>query len=92
VKTVKGFNKVQSKNKIFGLEFFDLLVLLFIYLIVFVFSENLIINLLIVAGAYFFLKLYKKGKPPHWAGSVIRFLLRPKEYPPRRESQKDIFE
>jgi len=41
VKTVKGFNKVQSKNKIFGLEFLDLLVLLLIYLIVFVLSNNL---------------------------------------------------
>ncbi|OGW81641.1 MAG: hypothetical protein A3G33_08285 [Omnitrophica bacterium RIFCSPLOWO2_12_FULL_44_17] len=92
MKTVKGFNKVQSKNKIFGLEFLDLLVLLLIYLIVFVLSNNLLVNLAIVFTAYFFLKFYKKGKSPHWAGSVIRFLVRPKKYQPKRELEQEIFQ
>jgi hypothetical protein len=91
MKTVKGYNKIQSKNKIFGLEFFDLLILLMVYLVVFVFSSNLLINLPIVFAAYFFLRLYKKGKAPHWTGSVIRFLLRPKKYPTKYERTKDMF-
>ncbi len=90
MKTLKGFTKIQSKNKIFGLEFLDLLILLLIYLVVFVFSNNLLINLAIVFGAYLVLRLYKKGKSPHWAGSVIRFLLRPRKYFQRRERKKDL--
>jgi hypothetical protein len=92
MKTIKGYNKIQSKNKLFGLEFFDLLLLLGIYLVVFVFSKNLLINLAVVLTAYFFLRLYKKGKSPHWTGSVIRFLLCPKKYPMKRELLKDIFQ
>ena len=92
MKTIKGYNKIQSKNKLFGLEFFDLLLLLGIYLAVFVFSTNLLINLTVVLTAYFFLRLYKKGKAPHWTGSVIRFLFRSKKYPVKRERPKDIFQ
>ncbi len=90
MKTLKGFTKIQSKNKIFGLEFLDLLVLLLIYLVVFVLSNNLVLNLVLVFGAYLVLRLYKKGKSPHWAGSVIRFLLRPRNYFQRRERKKDM--
>ena len=91
MKTVKGYNKVQSKNKIFGLEFFDLFILAFVYLIVFVFSSNLILNSAILFGAYLILRIYKKGKPPHFTGSVIRFISRRKTYPPKRERKGDVF-
>ena len=91
MKILKGYNKVQSKNRIFGLEFLDLLILLCLYMVVFIFSVNLFMNLAIVFAAYFFLWLYKKGKPGHWTGSVVRFLLRSKNYPVKRENQKDIF-
>ena len=91
MKTVKGYTKIQTKNKIFGLEFFDLLVLVLIYLVVFVFSSNLILNLVIVTTAYFALRIYKRGKPPHWSGSVIRFLMRPRKYPVKREQKEDLF-
>lgn len=91
MKTLKGFTKIQSKNKIFGLEFLDLLILLLIYLVVFVFSTNLLINLALVFGAYLILRFYKKGKSPHWAGSVIRFVLRPRKFFMRRERKKDLF-
>ena len=91
MKTVKGYNKIQTKNKIIGLEFFDLLILLLIYLIVFVFSSNLIVNLLIVAGAYMALRIYKRGRAPHWSGSVIRFLVRRRNYLLKRERKKDVF-
>lgn len=92
MKTLKGFNKIQSKNRIMGLEFLDLLILLVIYLVVFVFSNNLLVNLAVIVSFYFFLSLYKKGKPAHWASSVIRFLLRPRKFPSRNETKKDIFQ
>ncbi len=91
MKTLKGYNKIQTRNKIFGLEFFDLLVLVLIYMAVFVFSSNLILNLVIVAAAYFTLRAYKRGKPPHWSVSVIRFLIRAKRFYVKRERQKDVF-
>ncbi|HOW87321.1 MAG TPA: hypothetical protein PKV84_01520 [Candidatus Omnitrophota bacterium] len=90
MKTLKGFTKIQSKNKIFGLEFLDLLILLVIYLVVFVFSTNLLLNLALVSGAYLVLRFYKKGKAPHWAGSVMRFLLRPRKYFSRRERKEEL--
>ncbi len=90
MKTLKGFTKIQSKNKILGLEFLDLLILLLVYLVVFVFSANLLLNLALVAGAYFILRLYKKGKAPHWAGSVIRFLLKPRKYVLCREKEEEL--
>lgn len=91
MKTLKGFTKIQSRSKIFGLEFLDLLILLLIYLVVFVFSKNLPMNLALVFGAYLLLRFYKKGKPPHWAGSVIRFLIRPKRYVFRLEREEELF-
>ena len=91
MKTLKGFTKIQSRNKIFGLEFLDLLILLMVYLVVFMFSKNLPLNLALVFGAYLVLRFYKKGKPPHWAGSVVRFLLRPKRYAVRMERKEEIF-
>jgi hypothetical protein len=92
MKTLRGFNKIQAGNKIFGLDFLDLLILLFIYLVVFVLSANLVANLGLVGGAYFVLKLYKKGKAPHWTGSVLRFLLAPRNYPVRRERKEEMFQ
>lgn len=92
MKPVKGYNKIQTQNKLFGLEFFDLLVLLLVYLVVFVFSSNLIVNLLLVVTAYFLLRIYKRGKAPHWSGSVIRFLLKPGRRPVKREPERDVFE
>lgn len=91
MKTVKGFNKIQTQNKIFGLEFFDLLVLLLAYLAVFIFSNNLLLNLLAVGLVYGVLKVYKRGKAPHWSSSVIRFLLRRKTYSVNRERKEAFF-
>lgn len=92
MKTVKVYNKIQGRNKIFGLEFLDLLFLLLIFMVVFVLSANLIANLAIVITAYLALRIYKKGKAPHWTGSVVRFLTRPMKYPVKYETEKDIFE
>ncbi len=91
MKTTKGFNKISRKNKIFGLEFFDFLVLIVLYLIVFLFSKNLFANLAIVLGGYFFLRFYKKGKTQHWTASLVRFLITPRRYFPKKETDKEIF-
>jgi len=88
--TVKGYNKIQGKHKIFGLEFIDLLFLAVIYLIVFVFSSNLAVNFIVILGAYLFFRIYKKGKPPHWPSSAVRFLFRPKTFLVRREIQGEL--
>jgi len=56
------------------------------------FSANLVVNTALLLGAYFFLRLYKNNKPPHWTGSVTGFLVRPKGYPMQRETEKEIFE
>lgn len=85
MKKVKGYRGIFQKNKLFGLEFVDLLFLVLIYLIVFIFSKNLILNIAVLGTAYFLLRLYKKGKPDNWTGSLIRFLLTPKTYRPDRE-------
>jgi len=90
--TVKWFRKIKTANRIFGLEFFDLFLLLVVFLLVFTASANLIVNSALVIGAYFFLRLYKTGKPPHWTGSIAGFLARPKSYPALRETEKEIFE
>ena len=89
--TVKWFRKIKTANRIFGLEFFDLFLLLTVFLFVFMVSTNLIVNSALVGGAYFFLRLYKNNKPPHWTGSIAGFLVRPKSYPALRETEKEIF-
>lgn len=90
--SVKWFRKIRTANRILGLEFFDLFLLLAIFLLVFTFSTHLIVNSALVLGAYFFLRLYKNNKPPHWTGSVSGFLARPKSYPMLRETEEEIFE
>jgi len=90
--TVKWFRKIRTANRIFGLEFFDLFLLLAVFLGVFMFSTKLIANVALVLGAYFFLRLYKNNKPPHWTGSAAGFLARPKSYPMVRETEGEIFE
>jgi hypothetical protein len=90
MKTVKSYNKIQTQNKIFGLEFFDLLVLLLAYLGIFLFSNNLLLNLALVGSAYGVLKIYKRGKAPHWSGSVLRFLMRAKSFSVKRERREEL--
>jgi len=91
MKTAKGFNKIGRKNKILGLEFLDFLLLIVLFLALFLFSKNLILNLAVMAAAYFFLRIYKKGKAPHWTASLLRFLLRPLRYFPKKEREGEIF-
>lgn len=89
MKKVKGYRNIFERNRILGLEFLDLLILLTAYLLIFLFSKNLIVNLIILAGVYFVLRLYKKGKPRHWSQSVVRFFLTPRTYRTDREVDFD---
>lgn len=91
MKTVKSHSKIQHKNKFFGLEFFDLFFLFFVFWLVFTFSKDLLVNLSVIAGAYVFLRVYKKGKPSHWTGSLVRFLVKPKRYRMKRERKEEVF-
>ena len=90
MKQLKVYRKIHERNKILGLEFPDLLLLVVIYLSVFLFSKNLFLNLPVIAAAYFFLRLYKKGKPPHWTTSVLRFLFKSRYHGQRREHPKEL--
>lgn len=91
MKKTKGFSKIQRKNKILGLEFFDFLLLIMLYLVVFLFSKNFLVNVGILMSAYFVLRVYKKGKPPHWTSSLVRFILTRRRYSPAQEKEKEIF-
>lgn len=91
MKRVKNYRKIQEKNRILGLEFFDLFLVVIVYLVVFMFSKNLFLNLGCVFCAYCFLRIYKKGKPPHWTSSLIRFVFTPRSYQMNREMVKELF-
>ncbi|PIQ87183.1 MAG: hypothetical protein COV74_01285 [Candidatus Omnitrophica bacterium CG11_big_fil_rev_8_21_14_0_20_45_26] len=92
MKRVKVYKKMQGKNRILGLEFFDFLILILLYLVVFLASKNLFLNLGIVLAGYLALRFYKKGKAPHWTGSLIRFLMTRRRYPETRELEEEIFD
>ena len=91
MKKEKGYTKLYRKNKILGLEFFDFLLLLVAYLIVFLLSKNLLVNLAILITVYLILGAYKKAKPPHWTESIARFLFTPKHFPEKKEGEKEVF-
>ncbi|MFH0986048.1 MAG: hypothetical protein V1882_11065 [Candidatus Omnitrophota bacterium] len=90
MKHLKVYRKIHERNKILGLEFPDLLVLVLLYLGVFLFSKNLLLNLFVVGVAYFVLRLYKKGKPSHWTASVFRFLFKTRYYGQKREHPREL--
>ncbi len=71
---------LTKENKILGLEPIDLLLLLVVYLVVFLCSQNLVVNFAVILASYFFLVSYKRRKPPHYTRSLIRFLLIPSRY------------
>ena len=72
---IKVHNKLSGKDRIAGLELVDILVLAFLYLLIFICSNHLFLNILMLVSVYLFLRTYKKGKPPHFTASVIRFLI-----------------
>lgn len=91
-RSVKVYRLVQEKNKFLGLEIFDLLVLITVYLITFLLSKNLILNAGIILAAYFFLRIYKKGKPAHWTESLVRYLMNKRRFSNSREMKEGFYE
>lgn len=80
MKPVKTHTSLERREKMFGLEIADFLVLAVLYAVVFLVSTNIFINLALVASAYLGLRLYKRGKPPQYSTILLRFLLTPKFY------------
>lgn len=76
---------LTKENKVAGLEFVDFLALVVVYLFVFIFSKNLLLNLALVFTAYLCLRLYKRRKPPRYTQALIRFLARPERFTLSRE-------
>ena len=85
---VRTYTHLDRKEKLCGIEVIDFLLLALVYAVVFIFSTNIIANLGIVGACYIALRLYKKGKPPQYTITLIRFLLTPKFYTlPGREKE-----
>ncbi len=78
---------LTKENKIAGLEIIDFLLLAAVYLVVFLFSKNLFVNLGIVLVAYFFLRVYKHHKPPRYTQTLLRFFMLPGYYTQDREME-----
>ncbi|MBI4970235.1 MAG: hypothetical protein HZC17_00125 [Candidatus Omnitrophica bacterium] len=76
---------LTKENKITGLEPPDFLLLVGVYLFVFLFSKTLWVNLIVVLGAYVFLRLFKRKKAPRYTQSLVRFLVKPSRYTQARE-------
>lgn len=87
---VRTYTYLDRKEKLFGIEVADFLILALVYAAVFIFSTNIFANLGIVSACYIALRLYKKGKPPQYTIMLIRFLLTPKFYtlPGREKNDK----
>ena len=85
---VKTYTHLDKKEKILGLEIVDFLLLAIIYTVVFLFSINIFVNVLVMAASFFGLKLYKNGKPHQYTINLIRFIATPKFYTlPGRETK-----
>jgi len=91
MKQIKIYRKVHERNKILGLEFPELLLVVLVYLFVFIFSKNLVLNGVLVLFSYIFLRAYKRGKPTHWTSSIVRFLFTRRRYPLIRELNTEVF-
>ncbi len=88
MKPVKTHTSLEKREKAFGLEVMDFLLLALVYAVVFIVSTNIFINLAVVATAYALLRIYKKGKPPKYTSMLFRFLFTPKFYTlPGREKE-----
>jgi len=79
------YPSLTKENKIAGLEFLDFLALVGVYVVVFMFSQNLFVNIGFVFTAYVFLAMYKHKKPPRYTQALLRFLIRPTRYTQARE-------
>ena len=77
---VKTHTHLDKKEKLFGIELLDFLFLAAVYAVVFTLSRNIFINIALVVAVYFALRWYKRGKPPGYTATLVRFLFTPKFY------------
>lgn len=80
MESVKVYEYLNQKDSVLGLEMIDMLGLLLLYALVFLFSSSLFINIGIMTFAYICLRLYKRGKPRKYTESLIRFIWKPFRY------------
>ena len=85
--SVKTYTYLDKKEKVFGLEIADFLILAIAYAITFMVSTSLLVNIPLLIGVYLALRIYKHGKPPKYTAMMIRFVATPKFYTvPGREN------
>lgn len=77
---VRTYTYLDRKEKLFGIEVIDFLLLAFVYALVFLFFTNIVINVTVIGVCYLALRLYKKGKPPQYTMTLFRFISTPKFY------------
>ncbi len=77
---VKTYTHLDKKERMFGIEVLDFLLLAVVYAVVFTVSRNIFINIAVVVAVYVGLRLYKRGKPQGYTATLVRFWLTPKFY------------
>jgi hypothetical protein len=83
---VKVYRNIATPILFFGLELVDCMGVFGVFLGAFYLSDHLLLNLLIVAGAYFSVRLLKNGKPAGYTLCLIKFLMGPEEEHVRLEA------
>jgi len=78
--TVKTYTYLDKKEKVFGLEIADLLILAVAYAVTFMVSTSLLVNIPLLIGVYLALRMYKRRKPPKYTAMMLRFIATPKFY------------
>jgi len=86
---VKVYRNIATPILFFGLELVDCVAVFVVFLGVFYVSDHMLLNLLIVACAYFSLRFIKKGKPAGYTLSLAKFLVSPEEKHVRLESRHE---
>ena len=77
---VKTYTYLDKKEKVFGLEIADLLILAMAYAVTFMVSASLLVNVPLLIAVYLALRIYKHGKPAGYTATMIRFIATPKYY------------
>ncbi len=80
MKPVKTYSHLDKKEKLFGIEVLDFLLLALAYAAVFALSRNIFVNFALIVAVYVALRWYKRGKPQGYTATLVRFLFTPKFY------------
>ena len=84
---VKVYRNIATPILFFGMELVDCMAVFGVLLAVFFVSDHLFLNLLIVTGVFFSVKLLKKGKPAGYTLHLVKFLMSPEEEHVRLEAR-----